>query len=153
MDAALGSKLEAIDAANTAPYISCMFSKTTNNIKVTATPQFLKDHSEPDDDHYVWAYTIEVENLGKAPVQLTHRHWQITDAQGLMQVVDGEGVVGEQPTLQPGDAFQYTSGTALATPSGIMHGTYDMVTNEGEYMSVEVPAFSLDSPYYIGAVH
>lgn len=144
---------EPIDCCGLQAYIKTMFSKTTNNIKVTASPQFLKDHSEPDDDHYVWAYTIEVENLGESPVQLTHRHWKITDAQGLMQVVDGEGVVGEQPTLQPGDAFQYTSGTALATPSGIMHGTYDMVTQNGEYLSIEVPAFSLDSPYHIGAIH
>ena len=130
-----------------------MFTKVTNNIKVTATPQFLRDHSEPDDAHYVWAYTIEVENLSEQPVQLTHRHWKITDAQGLMQEVDGEGVVGEQPTLQPGDAFQYTSGTALATPSGIMHGTYDMQTPKGERISVEVPAFSLDSPYQLGSLH
>jgi ApaG protein len=130
-----------------------MFSKITKNIRVTATPQFLKDYSEPGDDHYVWAYTIEVENMGEQPVQLTHRHWKITDAQGLMQVVDGEGVVGEQPTLQPGDAFQYTSGTALTTPTGMMQGSYDMRTAKGEFLSVEVPAFSLDSPYYIGSVH
>ena len=124
-----------------------MFTKTTHSIKVTAIPQFLDQHSEPDEDHYVWAYTIQLENFGQEPVQLMNRHWKITDAHGLTQEVRGEGVVGEQPVLKPGEAYRYTSGTALATASGIMFGEYEMVTPEGNRLEVEVPAFSLDSPY------
>jgi ApaG protein len=124
-----------------------MFTKTTHNIKITATPQFLSDHSEPSEDHYVWAYTIELENYSDKPVQLMNRHWKITDASGLTQEVRGAGVVGEQPVLKPGEAYQYTSGTALATASGLMLGEYEMSTPDGENFEVEVPAFSLDSPY------
>lgn len=127
-----------------------MFTKTTHNIKITATPQFLAEHSEPADGHYVWAYTIELENYGNEPVQLLNRHWKITDAQGLTQEVRGAGVIGEQPVLKPGEAFQYTSGTALNTASGIMLGEYEMVGPGGEHFEVEVPAFSLDSPYQMG---
>lgn len=125
-----------------------MFTKTTRSIKVTATPQYLPDHSEPDEDHYVWAYTIQLENYGNEPVQLLNRHWKITDAHGLTQEVRGEGVIGEQPVLKPGQAFRYTSGTALATASGIMLGEYEMVNgSNGEHFAVDVPAFSLDSPF------
>ncbi len=124
-----------------------MFTKTTHNIKITATPQFLAEHSEPSDSHYVWAYTIELENYSDTPVQLMNRHWKITDASGLTQEVRGAGVVGEQPVLKPGEAYQYTSGTALATASGLMLGEYEMTTPDGVHFEVEVPAFSLDSPY------
>ena len=124
-----------------------MFTKTTHSIKITASPQFLDQHSEPDEDHYVWAYTIQLENYGQETVQLINRHWKITDAHGLTQKVRGEGVIGEQPVLKPGQSFRYTSGTALATSSGIMLGEYEMTTPTGERFEVEVPAFSLDSPY------
>ena len=130
-----------------------MFTKTTRKITVTATPQFLAEHSEPGDDHYVWAYTIQLENGGSEPVQLLNRHWKITDAQGLTQEVRGSGVIGEQPVLKPGEAFRYTSGTALATASGVMLGEYEMVNDAGEHFEVEVPAFSLDSPYYTGLMN
>ena len=124
-----------------------MFSKTTHAIKVTATPQFLAEHSEPSDGHYVWAYTIQLENAGDETVQLLNRHWKIADAQGHIQEVRGAGVVGEQPVLAPGGSYSYTSGTQLATASGIMFGEYEMVKPNGERFEVEVPAFSLDSPY------
>lgn len=124
-----------------------MFTKTTHAIKVTAVPKFLPEHSEPEDDHYVWAYTIQLENLGGEPVQLINRYWNITDAQGLVQEVEGPGVVGEQPVLQPGAGFRYTSGTSLHTPSGIMHGKYEMITPNGEVFHIDIPAFSLDSPF------
>lgn len=127
-----------------------MFTKTTRQIKVTATPQFMAEHSAPEEDHYVWAYTIQLENGGDAPVQLLNRHWKITDAQGLTQEVRGPGVIGEQPVLKPGEAFRYTSGTALGTASGVMLGEYEMVGPGGEHFEVEVPAFSLDSPYQMG---
>lgn len=126
-----------------------MFSKVTNSIKVTAVPQFLEQHSEPDEDHFVWAYTIHLENNGNETVQLINRHWKITDAHGLTQEVRGKGVIGEQPILKPGEAYRYTSGTALGTSSGIMLGEYEMTTPAGARFNIEVPAFSLDSPYQV----
>jgi len=131
-------------------YVTRMFTKTTRDIKVTASPNFLADYSEPTDNHYVWSYTIHLENYGQTPVQLINRHWKITDAKGVTHEVRGAGVIGEQPVLKPGESFQYTSGTALAAPSGVMLGEYGMVTLEGEHFDVEVPAFSLDSPFQMG---
>ncbi|MES2985147.1 MAG: Co2+/Mg2+ efflux protein ApaG [Pseudomonadota bacterium] len=127
-----------------------MFTKTTRSIKITASPHFLAEQSEPGDSHYVWAYTIQLENYGSEPVQLLNRHWKITDARGTTQEVRGPGVIGEQPVLKPGEAYRYTSGTALATASGLMLGEYEMVTGDGEHFEVEVPPFSLDSPYQMG---
>ena len=124
-----------------------MFSAVTQHIKVTVRPEFAPDRSEPSDDRYFWTYTIEIANLGKRSVQLTHRHWRITDGVGHLEEVKGPGVVGEQPTLKPGQAFRYTSGCPLKTPSGIMAGSYRMVDEEGRAFAVEIPAFSLDSPY------
>lgn len=124
-----------------------MFTKTTRAIKVTASPHFLPEHSAPDEDHFVWAYTIQLENSGDEQVQLLNRHWKITDAHGLTQEVRGTGVIGEQPVLKPGETYRYTSGTALGTSSGLMMGEYEMVGADGEHFEVDVPAFSLDSPY------
>jgi ApaG protein len=126
-----------------------MFSKTTHDITVTATPQFLPDHSEPEDDHFVWAYTIQLENRGNETVQLMNRYWRITDDSGQTQEVRGPGVIGEQPVLKPGESFRYTSGTALSTPSGLMLGTYEMADPAGSRFEIEIPAFSLDSPYIL----
>ena len=124
-----------------------MYTSTTRSIRVSVEPTFLDDQSSPTDDHYVWAYQVKIENDGSETVQLVNRHWCITDARGRMQEVQGEGVVGEQPTLQPGQAFEYTSGTPLDTPSGIMAGSYEMENTDGERFEIEIPAFSLDSPY------
>ena len=124
-----------------------MYTSTTRSIRVSVEPTFLDDQSSPTDDHYVWAYQVKIENDGSETVQLVNRHWRITDATGRMQEVQGEGVVGEQPTLQPGQAFEYTSGTPLGTPSGIMAGSYEMENTDGERFEIEIPAFSLDSPY------
>jgi ApaG protein len=124
-----------------------MYSQTTRSIKVTVKPFYLEDQSSPVDDHYVWAYQVRIENCGRETVQLRRRHWRITDNRGRMQEVRGPGVVGEQPVLGPGETFEYTSGTPLPTPSGIMVGTYDMETREGETFAVDIPAFSLDSPH------
>lgn len=124
-----------------------MYSKTTRSIKVTVKPFYLEDQSSPSDDHYVWAYHVRIENRGRETVQLRRRHWQITDNRGQLQEVRGPGVVGEQPVLQPGQSFEYTSGTPLATPSGIMVGSYEMQTPAGESFAVQIPAFSLDSPH------
>jgi ApaG protein len=123
------------------------YAATTRAIKVIVKPFYLEDQSSPPDDHYVWAYHVRIENHGSETVQLRRRHWRITDALGRMQEVRGSGVVGEQPILQPGEAYEYTSGTPLPTPSGIMVGSYEMETKAGESFDVAIPAFSLDSPH------
>jgi ApaG protein len=130
-----------------------MYSETTRSIKVTVKPIYLEDQSSPGDNHYVWAYQVRIENHGGETVQLLRRYWRITDALGRIQEVRGAGVVGEQPVLEPGDSFEYTSGTPLATPSGIMVGSYKMVSESGELFEVRIPAFSLDAPGPRGSVH
>lgn len=123
-----------------------MYTRTTRKIKITVIPSYLDDQSDPEDGHFVWSYTIQIENLGEQTAQLVNRYWHITDAHGAVQEVRGSGVVGEQPVLQAGDSYQYTSGAALRTPSGIMSGHYEMQNPEGERFHVEIPVFSLDSP-------
>jgi ApaG protein len=122
-----------------------MYRATTRHIVVTVTPRFLSDRSSPDKNYFFWAYEIEIKNSGPETVQLKSRHWKITDAHGRMQEVRGAGVVGQTPVLKPGEAFEYTSGVPLPTPSGFMMGTYHMVTGTGESFDIEIPAFSLDS--------
>ncbi len=124
-----------------------MYSKTTNAIRVTVKPIYLEDQSSPADNHFVWAYQVSIENTGRDTVQLLTRHWKITDSLGRIQEVRSAGVVGEQPVLSPGQSFEYTSGTPLATPSGIMEGSYNMEVAGGERFDVAIPAFSLDSPH------
>lgn len=124
-----------------------MYSATTKAIRVSVKPIFLDDQSTPSEDHYVWAYQVTIENTGGETVQLLNRHWRITDAHGRMQEVKGEGVVGEQPRLRPGELFEYTSGTPLTTPSGLMMGSYEMEDEGGQRFDIDIPAFSLDSPY------
>lgn len=123
-----------------------MYSKTTRNIKVDVTPYYLSEQSEPMESYHVWAYTVQLENIGEETVQLLNRYWHITDANGAVQEVRGSGVVGEQPVLEPGETYQYTSGTSLDTASGIMNGNYEVTTMDGEEFTIEIPAFSLDSP-------
>ncbi len=130
-----------------------MYDRTTRSILVTAKPIYLENESEPDDGRFFWAYTISIENRGQETVQLLTRHWQITDALGNKQEVRGDGVIGEQPVLEPGESFEYTSGTPLPTESGIMVGSYNMQNESGERFDIAIPAFSLDSPYMGGAVH
>jgi ApaG protein len=123
-----------------------MYHSVTRHISVTAKPSFMPEQSDPDQKQYFWAYTITIANEGKETVQLLSRHWIITDGDGKTQEVRGEGVVGEQPTLAPGMSFTYTSGCPLATPQGIMRGTYLFQTDRGELFAVLIPAFSLDLP-------
>ncbi len=130
-----------------------MYDRTTRSILVTAKPIYLENESEPDDGRFFWAYTISIENRGQETVQLLTRHWQITDALGNKQEVRGDGVIGEQPVLEPGESFEYTSGTPLTTPTGFMVGSYNMQNESGERFDIAIPAFSLDSPYMGGAVH
>jgi ApaG protein len=130
-----------------------MYRAVTRGIQVTVVPRFLDDRSSPEDGRFFWAYTIEIVNLGSVTVQLKTRHWRITDGQGHVQEVRGPGVVGEQPVLKPGERFEYTSGVPLSTPTGLMAGTYQMVTEAGDRFDVEVPAFSLDSPHTTRVLH
>jgi len=130
-------------APSPTPYVA-----TTRDITVSVQPHFLEDQSAPDADHYVWAYHVRIQNGGDSTVQLLTRHWKITDAKGHVQEVRGEGVVGKQPVLRPGEAFEYASGTPLPTPSGIMMGTYQMQAEGGERFDITIPAFSLDSPHH-----
>jgi len=123
------------------------YQATTNNIRVSVEPEYLGDRSQPHRNQYFWAYHVEIVNLGPFEAQLTHRHWRITDGNGREEEVRGPGVVGEQPVLSPGERFEYTSGCPLTTPSGIMMGSYRFVSETGETFDVEIPAFSLDSPY------
>jgi ApaG protein len=122
-----------------------MYRAVTRNIEVVVTPRFVADRSSPENNYFFWAYTISITNKGDDAVQLKTRHWRITDAHGRQQEVRGAGVVGEEPVLKAGEAFEYTSGVPLQTPSGFMTGTYGMVAVSGEHFDVNIPAFSLDS--------
>ena len=121
------------------------YRAVTRNIEVKVSPRFMPERSSSEKSYYFWAYTVEISNRGKSTVQLKTRHWRITDGLGRLQEVRGPGVVGEEPVLEPGASFEYTSGVPLPTPSGFMVGTYGMVSTDGEHFDIEVPAFSLDS--------
>ena len=126
-----------------------MYSEITREIRVTVRPFFLEDQSSPDEMHFVWAYHVRIENQGPQTVQLRNRYWRITDSMGRIQEVRGAGVVGEQPVLRPGESFQYTSGCPLKTSTGVMRGTYQMVTEDGDHFDVEIAPFALHEPYTV----
>jgi len=123
-----------------------MYRAVTRQIEVTVEPNFLPERSVTDKGQYFWSYTIIITNFGNETVQLKRRHWIITDASGRQQEIRGEGVIGEQPVLAPGERHKYTSGVPLTTASGFMTGRYQMVSESGEQFEIEVPTFSLDSP-------
>ncbi len=125
---------------------SAPYSAETRGVVVRVRPYFLPDQSSPEERQWVWAYAVEIENKGEDTVRLVSRHWIITDALGRVEEVQGDGVVGEQPTLKPGETFRYTSGCPLQTPSGVMAGAYQMVTALGDAFEAEIPPFSLDLP-------
>ena len=130
------------------------YTATTRDITVSVRTFFLPDQSKPAEGKFFWAYQVRIENQGADTVQLLRRTWNITDGYGRTQRVHGEGVVGKQPILGPGQSFEYTSGTPLDTPSGIMRGAYHMTaTGTGEAFDVAVPPFSLDSPHQEIRVH
>lgn len=116
-------------------------------IKIDTEPVYIDEESEPDNNQYFWAYHITISNQSDHKVTLRRRNWVITDFNGIESKIKGKGVVGQQPALNPGESFSYTSGALLNAPSGVMKGTYDLETVEGKVISVEIPAFSLDSPY------
>ena len=124
-----------------------MYRAVTDQVEVVVRPQFSPEQSQPDKNKYFWTYAVEITNHGGETIQLRHRHWEITDGNGQRQDVRGPGVVGEQPTLKPGETFRYASGCPLTTPQGIMVGQYEMVRAGGGRFSVQIPAFSLDSPF------
>jgi ApaG protein len=116
------------------------------HISISVNTAYLAEQSDPSADRYVFAYTITIANTGTVAAQLISRHWIITDAENVTQEVKGLGVVGEQPLLRPGESFEYTSGTAMATPVGTMHGTYQMVAEDGNKFDAEIPVFTLSMP-------
>ena len=120
---------------------------------MTVTPYFLDDQSSPQESHFVWAYQVNIKNSGNSSIILNHRNWLIIDANGKVKNVQGEGVVGEFPTIEPGESFEYTSGTPLKTNNGIMQGFYLVSQDNGEKLKIDIPAFSLDSPYNKKNVH
>ncbi len=115
-------------------------------IEVQPVAQFIPDQSDPEENRYLFAYTITIRNVGEVPAQLISRHWIITDAHNEVQEERGLGVIGKQPLLKPGESFQYSSGSALTTPVGTMKGTYQMVAEDGTHFDAEIPEFTLAMP-------
>lgn len=130
-----------------------MYESVTRGIRIRVTPQYLEDQSSPEDSEFLWAYTIDIANESEETVQLRSRVWRITDGHGQTEEVRGPGVVGETPVIEPGGSFSYTSGCPLRTPSGIMVGSYQMVDAKGQLFDVQIPAFSLDSPFALRSVN
>jgi ApaG protein len=130
-----------------------MYRATTSGIQITVQPAYMAEQSLPQSERYFWSYTIEIANLGTETVTLRSRYWKITDGNGKIQEVRGEGVVGEQPSISPGSSFTYTSGCPLETPQGIMVGAYIMEGPSGKMFSVDIPAFSLDLPQAQRVLH
>src|SRR5271154_6296060 len=129
------------------------YERETRRIRVAVKPSYLDDQSDPDDDRYVWSYTVTIENKSAEPVQLLSRYWNITDGLGRVQEHRGAGVVGAQPVIAPGEKFQYTSGCPLETASGYMTGRYQMKAASGEAFEAEIPLFLLESPYERRQIH
>jgi len=125
----------------------------TRRIRVAVRPAYLDDQSSPEDDRFVWSYTVTIENRSTEPVQILSRYWNIVDGTGRVQEVRGAGVVGAQPVIAPGESFQYTSGCPLETASGTMSGRYQMMSASGESFEAEIPAFLLESPYERRQIH
>jgi ApaG protein len=130
-----------------------MYETVTRGIRIRVTPQYLDEQSTPEESEFFWAYTVDIANESDETVQLRSRVWRITDGHGRTEEVRGPGVVGETPVIQPGSSFSYTSGCPLRTPSGIMVGSYQMSDANGLLFDVQIPAFSLDSPFALRSVN
>ena len=130
-----------------------MYRALTRGIRITVTPRFVEEESQPDEGRFFFAYTVEITNAGRDRVQLKSRHWRIVDGQGRFQEVRGAGVVGKQPVLEAGESFTYTSGCPLSTPDGTMEGSYTMLTATGETFQAAIPAFPLESPFAKRVMH
>ena len=118
----------------------------TYAISVDVQPAYIAEQSDPMNNQYVFSYTVTIKNTGNMPAKLLTRHWIITDGDGETQEVKGDGVVGETPHLKPGEDFRYTSGTMMKTPIGTMHGSYQMIADDGVSFDAEIPSFSLNVP-------
>ncbi len=129
-----------------------MYAQETDGVVVRVEPHFLDEESEPDNNRYFWTYSVEIKNTGSLPVQLVGREWRITDAKNRTEIVRGRGVVGEEPVIEPGKSFRYTSAAPLQTASGFMAGAYTMV-REGSPFEALIPTFALDSPYGAATRH
>jgi len=123
-----------------------MNAKKPHDISVSVASRFIDDQSKPQDNHYVFAYTITIRNRGSASAQLISRHWIITDGNGEVREVRGDGVVGEQPLMRPGERYEYTSGAVLETAVGTMRGSYEMLAEDGTRFDAEIPNFVLSIP-------
>lgn len=117
-----------------------------NKVLVEAQPQYIEAQSAPEQNRFVFAYTVTITNVGTVSARLLTRHWLITDANGKVQEVNGEGVVGEHPYLSPGDSFRYTSAAMIETPVGVMQGKYQMQSDDGESFAAPIPKFTLSIP-------
>ena len=138
----------AIAGACVKGYCPCsMSTSVTHGIRVTVRSQYIPERSSPKGSQYAFAYTVRIANEGEAPARLRSRHWIITDGDGKVQELRGEGVVGEKPLLKPGQAFEYTSWCMLATPHGSMCGTYQMIRDDGSEFDAQIAPFSLALPY------
>ena len=122
------------------------YRETTNYISVSVSPEYLHQQSEPSDNHFTWAYHVNIENSGSTSIQVLARHWKVTDIKGQSHEIVGDGLVGKQPVLKSGEVFRYSSGTPLSTPSGFMSGSFLLISEGGELFNALVPSFSLDSP-------
>jgi ApaG protein len=127
--------------------IMVMYERETAGIKISVSPEYLEDQSVPEENRFLWSYTINIKNTSNRIVRLLSRSWVITDSNGRTEHIQGEGVIGEQPMIDPGKSFRYTSAAPLRTSSGFMGGSYEMQTESGERFAAEVPNFSLDRPY------
>jgi len=121
----------------------------THSIHIKVEPIYIKEQSDPQNNHYVFAYTVTINNTGQIAAKLLRRHWIITDGDGIVQEVKGDGVIGEQPHLRPGEGFEYTSGTFMKTPVGEMHGTYQMIADDGTAFDAIIPSFTLSVPNFL----
>lgn len=127
--------------------LATMYESTTQGVRVRVGVTYRPEQSTPEDNYYFWSYEVEIANRRPDPVRLLSRAWTITDRNGRRERVEGPGVVGKTPLIEPGESFSYTSGCPLREPSGLMAGRYTMVDSEGQPFEVEIPAFSLDSPF------
>jgi ApaG protein len=123
-----------------------VYEAVTDGVTVRVTPDFMPEQSSRANGRFVWAYTVEIENRSQREFQLISRRWEITDGLGRTEIVRGQGVMGEQPSLKPGEAYRYASACPLGTPSGLMGGAYQMLSADGELFEVAIPTFSLDLP-------
>jgi ApaG protein len=133
--------------------VGSMYSRMTNSINVTVIPEYEEEQSMPSDNYHIWEYHIHIRNNRSETVQIISRQWVIIDDKGNMQQVSGQGVVGVQPVLHPGQEFEYSSSVHLNSPSGVMMGSYEILTKSGDALKVEIPTFSLDCPHVKVAVN